>query len=362
MKKLDLYIIRKFLGTFFFAIILILMIVIVFDISERMEDFLAKKPPLYEIVVDYYLNFLPFFANLFSPLFTFIAVIYFTSRMAYRSEIVAILSSGVSFRRLLRPYLISATVLALLSLYLNHFVIPQSNKIRLAFEEAYLRNPYRNEDRNIHRQISPGTFIYFNSYNNQRNTGYQFSLEKTNNGTRSYYLKSDFIKWDSIKNKWSLENYFTRQISGMTEVTTKGAKLDTVFDFQPAEFGRRENKVETMKTPELSGFIDDEKKKGSSLIPIYEVEKHRRSAYPFATFVLTLIGASVSSRKVRGGIGWHIGLGLMIAFTYILFMQISTTFATNGIFPAAIAVWIPNVIYSVLALLMLRTAVRQKSL
>ncbi|MBI4930140.1 MAG: LptF/LptG family permease [Bacteroidetes bacterium] len=356
MKKLDLYIIRKFLGTFFFSIILILMIVIVFDISERMEDFLDKKPPLREIIFDYYLNFIPFFANLFSPLFVFIAVIYFTSRMAYRSEIVAILGSGVSFRRLLRPYMMAATVIAALSLYLNHFVIPQANKTRLAFEEAYLRNPYTNNDRNIHRQIAPGTFIYFNSYNNQRNTGYQFSLEKIHGGTRFYFLKSDYIKWDSTGNKWSLENYFVRQISGMDEVITRGAKLDTVFDFLPTDFGKRENRIEAMQTPELSAFIDEEQKKGSSLIPFYEVEKHRRSSYPFATFVLTLIGASVASRKVRGGIGWHIGLGLMLAFTYILFMQVSTTFATNGGYPALIAVWIPNVIYVFLAFYMLSKA------
>jgi len=356
MKKLDIYIVRKFLGTFFLSIILILMIVVVFDISERMEDFIAKKPPFKEIVFDYYLNFIPFFANLFSPLFTFIAVIYFTSRMAYRSEIIAILSSGVSFRRLLFPYMLSATVLAGLSLYLNHFVIPQANKKRLAFEELYLRDKYYNNDKNIHRQIEPGTFIYFNSYNSIMNTGYQFSLEKIHNGIRSYYLKSDFIKWDSTKNKWSIENYFVRKIEGMTEVMTSGAKLDTVFNFQPAEFGKRENRTEAMQTPELSRYIADEKERGSYLIPFFEVEKYRRTAFPFATFVLTLIGASVASRKVRGGIGWHIGLGLLISFSYILFMQVSTTFATYGSLPASIAVWIPNVIFSVLALFMLRTA------
>lgn len=356
MKKIDVYIIRKFLGTFFLSIVLILMIVIVFDISERMEDFLAKKPPLHAIIFDYYLNFLPFFANLFSPLFTFIAVIYFTSRMAYRSEIIAILSSGVSFRRLLFPYMLSATVLAGLSLYLNHFVIPQANKKRLAFEELYLRDRYYNQDKNIHRQIEPGTFIYFTSYNNENNIGYQFSMEKIQNGVRSYYLKSDFIKWDSVKNKWSVENYFIRKIDGMHEKIISGSKLDTVFNFEPAEFGKRENRIEAMQSPELNRFIADEKEQGSSLIPTYEVEKYGRTAFPFATFVLTLIGASVASRKVRGGIGWHIGVGLLISFSYILFMKVSTTFATNGSFPAIIAVWIPNVIFILLALFMLRAA------
>ena len=356
MKKIDIYIIKKFLGTFFLSLILLLMIVVVFDISERLEDFLDKKPPLKEIIVDYYFNFLPFLANLFSPLFTFIAVIYFTSRMAYRSEIIAILGSGVRFRRLLFPYMISAAVLAMLSLYFNHFVLPDSNAIRLEFEEKYMRNPYENRDINIHRQLDPETFIYFSSYNSRYNTGYQFSMEKIHDGLRYYFLKADNIRWDSTINKWALENYFVRKINGMDELISTGAHLDTTFDFKPSEFSRRENRVEAMQTPELSAFIDEEQKKGSYLIPYYEVEKHRRSAYPFATFVLTLIGASVASRKVRGGIGWHIGMGLLIAFSYILFMQISTTFATNGSLPAAIAVWIPNVIYIFLALLMLRTA------
>jgi lipopolysaccharide export system permease protein len=249
-------------------------------------------------------------------------------------------------------------LLAFLSLYLNHFVIPKANQKRLAFEEIYLRDKYDNKDKNIHRQIEPGTFIYFNSYNSIYNTGYQFSLEKIHDGIRSYYLKSDFIKWDSTKNKWTVENYFIRKIEGMHEVILSGSQLDTTFNFQPAEFSKRENLTEAMQTPELNRFIADEKEKGSSLIPFYEVEKYRRTGFPFATFVLTLIGASVASRKVRGGIGWHIGLGLLISFSYILFMQVSTTFATNGGLPAAVAVWIPNVIFSILALFMLREATK----
>ena len=356
MKKLDLYIIRKFLGTFFLSILLILMIVVVFDISERMEDFLEKKPPLKDVIVDYYFNFIPFFVNYFSPLFTFIAVIYFTSRMAYRSEIIAILGSGVSFKRLLLPYMISATILALLSLFLNHFVIPKSNGVRLAFEEKYIRNPYENKNRNIHRQIDTETYIFVTSYNHKYNAGYQFSLEKIRNGDRYYYLKSDNITWDSVQGVWNLSNYFIREVNGMTEKIYSGPKLDTALNFLPLEFGIRENKVEAMQTPELSRFIENEKLKGSNMIPFFDVEKYRRTAMPFATYVLTIIGASVSSRRVRGGIGWHIGVGLLISFSYILFMQISNTFATFGSTPAVVAVWIPNLIFSVLALYMLRSA------
>ena len=332
------------------------MIVVVFDISEKMEDFILKKPPISEIIVNYYFNFLPYFANLFSPLFTFIAVIYFTSRMADRSEIIAILGSGVSFKRILLPYMLAAGTIASFSLYFNHFVIPKSNKIRLAFEEKYIRNAYEIKDRNIHKEISPGTFIYFNSYNASDNSGYQFSLEKINNGKRDYYLKADNIKWDSTKNKWSLENYFVRTIDGMHEKFYEGAKLDTALDFLPEEFSTRENKIEAMQTPELRTCIAAERQKGSYLIPYYEVEEYSRSAFPFATFVLTLIGAIVASKKVRGGIGWQLGLGLTISFSYIFLMKVSTVFATNGGMPALIAVWIPNVIFTVLALFMLRTA------
>ena len=356
IKKIDLYIIRKFLGTFFYAIILILMIVIVFDISERMEDFLAKRPPVTEIIFKYYFNFIPFFANLFSPLFTFIAVIYFTSRMAYRSEIIAILGSGVSFFRMLTPYLISAGVIAILSLYLNHFVIPHSNGIRLEFEEKYIRNQYENKDENIHRQLDDESFIYFKKYNSANNTGYQFSFEKIKGGKRYYYLKSDYLKWDSVSNKWQAENYFIRKIDGLKEIVMQGATLDTSFNFLPAEFGKREKKIEAMQTPELSEFIENQKQKGAYRIPFYEVEMYRSTAFPFATFVLTIIGASVASRRVRGGIGWHIGLGLMLAFSYILFMQVCTVFATNGVAPAIIAVWVPNMIFTIIALFMLRNA------
>lgn len=358
MKIIDIYIIRKFLSTFFLSIILILMIVVVFDISERMEDFLLKKPPFREIVFDYYFNFLPFFANRFSPLFTFIAVIYFTSRMAYQSEIISILGSGVSFQRMLLPYMISAAVLASLSLYLNHYIIPKSNGVRLAFEEKYIRNPYENKDKNIHRQISPGNYIYVTSYNHRIQSGYQFSFEKITNGERNFYLRSDKITWDSTQNKWSLDNYFIRTINGVTEHISMGAKMDTSLDFMPTEFGQRQTKIESMQTPELISFIEAEKLKGSSRIPFYESEKHWRTAFPFATFVLTLIGVSVASRRVRGGIGWQLGMGLLISFSYILFMQVSTTFATYGNLPPIAAVWIPNLTFAVLALFMLRSAVR----
>ena len=356
MKIIDKYIIRKFLGTFFFAMALIILIVVVFDISEKLEDFIAKEAPLKAIVLDYYFNFIPYFVNLFSPLFTFIAVIFFTSRMASRTEIVAILSSGISYTRFLYPYLLSATVIAILSLYLNNFVIPHATKKRIAFENEYIRNEYHNNDRNIHKQISPGSYIYLQNYNTEDNTGYKFSIEKFSKGNLYYKLMADNIKWDSVKGSWAIHDYYIRYIHNMDEYIKKGKLLDTTLNFTPDEFGRRDNNIETMDYNELETYIGEEQLKGSDNIELYQIEKYRRIAFPFATFILTIIGASLASRKIRGGIGMHIGLGILISFTFIMLMQISTTFAAGGMVSAMVAVWIPNFLFGFLAWYLLKIA------
>ena len=356
MKTLDTYIIKKFLGTFFFSMALIIMIVVVFDISEKIEDFIQKEAPLKAIIVDFYFNFIPYFVNLFSPLFTFIAVILFTSKMASRTEIVAILSSGVSYTRLLFPYMLSATVIALLSLYLNNFVIPHATKKRIAFEEKYIRNEFYNHDRNIHLQLSPGTYIYLERYSTEDNTGYKFSIEKFKKGQLYYKMIAENIKWDSVKSNWVINNYYVRTINGIKESITKGDRIDTVMTFTPKEFGRKDNTVETMDYNQLNLYIDSERLKGSDNIELYEIEKYRRIAFPFATFILTLIGVSIASRKVRGGIGMHIGLGIFISFTFIMFMQVSTTFAASGLVSPLLAVWIPNILFSFLAYFLLKKA------
>lgn len=356
MKLLDLYIIRKFLGTFFFSMALIILIVVVFDISEKIDDFIGKEAPLKAIVFDYYFNFIPYFVNLFSPLFTFIAVIMFTSKMATRTEIVAILSSGVSYTRLLLPYMLSAIVIAILSLYLNNMVIPNATKKRIAFEDRYIRNEYHNRDRNIHKQLLPGNYIYLESYSTMENTGYKFSIEKFTNGQLNYKLMAENIVWDTVKQSWAINNYYVRKINGIEESIVKGTKLDTVLGFTPQEFGRKDNTVETMDFYELDEYIASERLKGSDNIELYEIEKYRRISFPFATFILTLIGVSIASRKVRGGIGMHIGLGIFISFTFIMFMQVSTTFAASGLVSPVVAVWIPNVIFSFLAMYLLKKA------
>ena len=356
IKILDRYIIIKFLGTFFFALALIISIAIVFDISEKIDDFLEKEAPMKAIVFDYYLNFIPFFANLFSPLFIFISVIFFTSKMAGQTEIIAILASGISFKRLLVPYLVAALFLAGISFYLNNYVLPHSNTSRIAFETKYIKNPFVYKNKHVHRQIAPGQFIYFESYNNFDKIGYQFSYERIENGSLNFKLLSERIFWDSLKNKWTIENYFTREIKGMEEVISTGFRMDTSLAFYPAEFNRRDNFVETMDTPELNKYIDQEILRGSEEVPFYLVEKYRRFSYPFATFILTIMGVSLSSRKVRGGIGVQIGVGILLSFTYIMFMQISQTFATNGNLPAWLAVWIPNIFFTIIAIFLLKRA------
>ena len=356
MRKLDIYIIKKFLGTFFYAISLIVVIIIVFDISEKVDDFLEKKAPLYDIIFIYYLNFIPYFVNLFSALFCFIAVIFFTSKMASNTEIVAILSSGVSFKRMLVPYFISALFLALFSFFLTNFVIPPANAKRLAFEDRYLRNAKTHHERNIHMQISQGTYVYVESFNTETNTGYPFSLEKINNAGLYYKLTSDYIRYDSTTGKWRIQNYFIRTMSGLNENFFKGTSLDTVLNMKPADFSKDMDNVETMNYSQLRAFIEKEKLKGSDNVAFYEVEKQKRIAFPFATLVLTLIGVSLSSRKARGGIGFHLGAGLTISFAFILFMQISTTFGVYGNLPPYLAVWIPNIIFGVLGLFLLRMA------
>lgn len=353
---LDLYIVKKFLTTFIFAIALIVMIAIVFDISEKIDDFIERKAPFESIVFDYYLNFIPYFANLFSPLFIFISVIFFTSKMAAQTEIVAILSSGISFRRMLMPYMAVAALLACTSYYLNGWVIPDANKKRLAFENTYIKNPYVLKARNIHRQIKPGELIYFESFNTIEKSGFRFTYEKFENLELKYKFSSNRLVWDTTQNLWRAENWFIRTIHKDHETISSGAVKDTTFGFLPEEFSTRENNITTFDNEELDAFIADKRIRGAEGIQFDLVERYKRSSFPFATFILTLIGVSLSSKKVRGGIGLQIGAGILLSFTYIMFMQVTTTFATNGNLHAAVAVWIPNIVFGIVAVLLYRKA------
>jgi lipopolysaccharide export system permease protein len=356
VQKIDYYIIKKFLGTFFFAISLLILIVIIFDVSENIDEFIEKGAPVKAVIFDYYLNFIPYFVNLFSYLFTFISVIYFTSKMAGNTEIVAMLSSGISYNRILRPYFISAILLAMMSFYLANFLIPHTNQNRRVFKNKYIEDLMKDKDRNIHLQISPGTYVYVEYFHMSNLTGYKFSLEEFKGESLKYKLVADRIIWDTIDNNWRIQNYYARTIDGMKETLRKGTQIDTTLNLLPQDLYYQKERFEEMDFTELNAYIRKEKMKGSEDVVFYEVEKFSRIASPFATLVLTLIGVSLSSRKMRGGIGMHLGLGILITFAFILFMRVSTVFATFGNLPPAFAVWIPNIIFAVVGLLLLRTA------
>jgi lipopolysaccharide export system permease protein len=354
--KLDLYIIKKFLGTYAFSILLIISVAVVFDISEKIDDFIEKEAPLNAIIFDYYLNFIPYFANLFSSLFIFISVIFFTSKMAYNTEIIAILSSGISFRRFLRPYVISATVLALFSFFLNNYIIPPANKVRLEFEEQYIRNQIRNRSKNIHKQILPGQYFYLQSYTVSSQTGYKFTLEQFEEGRLVSKLNADRLAWDSTKGKWSTNHYYIRNIHEDGDEIIKGKGLDTTLNILPEDFARRDNVVEAMTFTELNEFIRKQKMQGSESIIALDVHWHERFAFPFSAFILTLIGVSLSSRKRRGGIGIQIGIGIALSFSYILLMQVSTNITIGNGYSPFWGVWMPNIIYGFIAYFLYRIA------
>jgi len=355
-KIVDWYIIKKYLSTFFLAISLLLLIIIVFDISEKIDDFIDNKAPLFDIIFVYYLNFVPYFVNLFSPLFAFIAVVFFTSRMAFNSEIIAMMSNGISFRRMLRPYMVSAVMLAFMSLILANFIIPRVNVNRMGFEKQYVNSPKFNIGFNIHMQISPGTYAYAESFDIHSNSGYRFSLIKTTSEGLVFKLDAQRFSYDTATSDWVFDDYFIRHINGKRETIRTGRQLKTKINMVPEDFNTMAADVEVMNYNELRQFIRKEKLKGTDLVKFYQVEEQTRMAYPFATIILTLIGAVTSSRKLRGGIGIHLGIGLMISFSFILIMKISTVFATSGDLSPVIAVWLPDIIFAVLAVILVRKA------
>ncbi len=357
MKKIDFYIIKKFLGTYFLALFLIILIAIIFDVSEKMDDFLDKGAPLKAIMLDYYLNFIPYFANLFSALFVFISVIFFTSRMAAKTEFIAMFSSGISLRRLIMPYFVAAGIIASFSFVLGNYIIPDSNKRRLEFQNTYLKNNQAKlGDFNIHRQIQPGVYFYVESFNKDRNTGIRMTLEDFDGMRLKSKLYADMMIWDSINESWILQHYYIRNFSEDGEELISGLRLDSSFRVRPDDFLSKSDVVEAMNRDELNDYIAEQRLSGTSAVISSEIEKHSRIASPFATFILTIIGFALSVRKVRGGLGINIGVGLLLSFSYILFMRFSTVFAINGTFNAAFSVWIPNLLYTFIAVVIYFTA------
>jgi lipopolysaccharide export system permease protein len=357
LKKLDSYILRKFLGTFFFSLLLILAIAVVFDFTEKIDDFLEKGAPAKAIIFDYYLNFIPYFANLFTPLFVFISVIFFTSKMAYQSEIIAILSSGISFRRMMFPYFLGALVIGVFSYALGGYIIPRANKIRLVFEGRYIKERKENGLNSTHMQIAPGVFIYMHNFYSLSERGESFTMEKYDGKRLVSKLRAERAKYDSATTKWHLEDCLLREFyENKTMKISTLKSIDTTLNMRPNDFKMERKYFETMNSTELQSYIKEQKERGIGNIEEFEIEKHRRIASPFSAFILSLIGVSLASRKVRGGMGLHIGIGLLLSFTYILFMTVSTTFAVNGGAEPWIAVWIPNFVFMIIALVLYHRA------
>ena len=356
MKKFDWYIIKKFLGTFFYVLTLLLLIVIVIDISEKYDDF--DDLSIFTIISDYYLHFIPYFANLFSPLFIFIAVVFFTSRLANNSEIIAIFNSGISFKRFLRPFIISAMFLSILSFILGSYIIPISNKYRIDFENKYIKKQKKKLTKGIHLQKTKNHYYYLHQYNHKRNIGYKFSIENFENGKLKNKLRSEYIQWNEETKKWTLNKYEIRTFHENGETITPSKKLrkttDTTLMLLPSDFIVQINLAETMNLNELNKNIESETVKSSGKAKFYKIEKHKRIAFPFAIIILTIIAVSLSSKKKKSGIGTNMGLGLLISFSYILFFQFSSTLSINGNLEPWIAVWIPNILYIFLGILLLR--------
>ncbi|MBO5824442.1 MAG: LptF/LptG family permease [Prevotella sp.] len=353
INKIDGYIIGKFIGTYFYSIILIISISIVFDINENLAKFTTNNAPLRAIVFDYYANFVPYFANLFSPLFVFIAVIFFTSKLAGNSEVIAMLASGMSFKRLLRPYMISAAIIAGLNFYLGAYVIPKGNVIRQNFESLYKSsNRKKTSATNVQLQVGKGVIAYISQYDDRNKTGYGFFLDKFEDKKLVSHMTANVIKYDTISDSryhWKAYNYKIRSLEGMREKITSGIEIDTMIMMEPMDLIFSKGQQETFTSPELKRYISKQQERGSSNVVQYEVEYHKRIATCFASFILTIIGASLSARKRKGGMGLYLGIGLALSFSYILLQTVSSTFAINADTPPMLAAWIPNILYFFIA-------------
>ncbi len=359
IKRLDTYIIGKFIGTYFLSIILIISIAIVFDINENISKFTQYHAPLNAIVFDYYANFVPYFSNLFSPLFVFISVIFFTSRLAGNSEIIAMLAAGVSFRRLLRPYMMSCVLISTLAFFLSAYVIPHGTIVRMNFESMYKNSKTVTAADNIQLQVEDGVIAYMQHYDNRTRQGYGFSLDKFENKKLVSHLTATRIQYDTISDSkfhWTLTNWKIREMKSLREKITSGMKLDTLIQMEPMDLVYSKGQQETFTSPELRDYISKQVSRGSGNVVQYQVEYHKRIASSFASFILTIIGVSLSSWKRKGGMGMYLGIGLALSFGYIMLQTVSATFAINAGMPPMLAAWIPNILFAVVAYLCYRHA------
>jgi len=348
-KTLDLYIIKKYFGTLTLMLLLLSGIITVFDVSQKIDDFIKNHASINSVIFEYYANFLPFMLNLLLPLFVFISVIFFTGRMAGQTEFVAIISSGVSVNRILRPYMICALIITLLSAYLYNEIIPGNQIKRWKFEYEYISPNRPNVSRNMHRQVQPGVFITIQSFLYTDSTGYMFSADKFEGKQLKTRLTANRISWNKSTKKWKLEGYTIRTIDKQGDNLKTGDFLDSTFNFNPRDFIQDEHWVEQLNYERLNDFIAKEKLRGAEDIEWYELEKYQRFSIPFSTFILTIIGFVVSYKKTRGGMGLKILIGITLSFSYIILMRFAGEFAKKNVIPTLLAVWIPNIIYSLIA-------------
>jgi lipopolysaccharide export system permease protein len=354
MKLIDKYIFYKFLQTFVFVVLIIDSIVCVIDYTEKINEFIKKKISYAEIFGDYYLNFVPYLTNMLSPITVFIATVFVTARLASRTEIIAILACGVSFRRLLVPYLAGSGILAVLTFILTGWIIPNANKTRVAFDVKYLKGTYYNDERNIHVKVAPYTYAYMQSYNNHTRIGYMFTLERTINKQLEQKLSAERIEWDSVKTVWKIPNYKIHTFQGDIETVRGGSNMDTILNLRPKDFESKHLLHETLTLPELDDYINEQLSRGNTQVGVYVVEKYERYTYPFAIMILTIMGVIVSARKSRQGTGMLIALGFFLAFIFIICVRMSRSMGQAGSIEPIVAAWLPTLIFATITAFMYR--------
>ena len=353
-KILDSYLLRKMLGTVVFAITLLMTIVVVFDVSENIQRFMSHNIPAKEVIVGYYFNFIPYFINLFIPLFTFISVIWFTSKLSSRNEIISIFDNGISFNRMLVPYITGAVIIMLVSLLLANFIVPKTNGKLNDFKYQYFGRRSVAATY-LHIKNSKNSYIFLERWDKMEETGYNFTYEEFEGNAIRMKISAQTIDYSEEKKKWQLHRFTRRIITpDKEEIITQGAELDTVLNILPRNLHQDAFVSETMSYKELRQFIKEERMRGSSLLANYQIEQHKRLANPLGILIMTLLGVSVSCRKSTRGVGVHVFIGMGLAFSFIFLQQVSTVFSVSGGLPPVLGTWFPNIIFLIITIVMLR--------
>lgn len=354
MKILDLYILRRFLVTYIFTVLVLIAVLIVIDLAEKVQDFNHPDLTAWRIIKEYYINFVPYYANMLSPLIIFIAAVFVTAKMATHTEIVAIVSTGINLARIIQPFAIGSVLIALLVFYLINYVVPPANRIRNNFENNFVRSKFYFNEKNVHIKVAPHTYVYLESYDNVSNTGYRFTMETIKGTDLKEKMDAPRINWNEELKKWSIPNYKVRTFQKKQQKITYGARVDTTINMKPSDFESKHRLYEQLTLTELNNYIADLKLRGADDIEIYEVERYERFAYPFSIIILTVIGVIVAARKTREGTSFQIAFGFILAFVYILLITISRSFARKGGIPPEFSAWIPNLTFCIIGFIMYR--------